>query len=158
MQILNAILRDGPVPAGQGLRKAREAGLTIPEIYDTLPLLGVALKPKEHVGPWIWARSAESASSDSQEQPKTRRRRRTEKKEQPLTEREAEAVHQVGDHKGNLAAAARVMGVSYQRVQYLYRRAMKKLGRRAAKTKTVPLPVDRRGQTVVSTPMSSADE
>jgi hypothetical protein len=51
VEIMRSLL---PIPAGQGLRKGREAELTVPEIYEALEQLKVQLQPSKHVGPWEW--------------------------------------------------------------------------------------------------------
>lgn len=77
---------------------------------------------------------------------KSKKRRRA-PSPRPLTPKEAEAVHLVGEHKGNVTAAALAAGKSRQVMQRQYDKAMKKLGKKAMPTaKTVPLPTDRRGQ------------
>ena len=76
-----------------------------------------------------------------------KRRRQTPKAPAPLTPRQAEAVHLVGEHKGNMAAAARAAGVSRTAIEKLYRKAMEKLGKKAVeRIKTQALPIDKRGQ------------
>jgi predicted DNA-binding protein (UPF0251 family) len=76
-----------------------------------------------------------------------KRRRKAPKQPVPLTPRQAEAVHLVGEHKGNMAAAARAAGVSRPAIEKLYRKAMGKLGKKAVeKIKTQALPIDKRGQ------------
>jgi hypothetical protein len=76
-----------------------------------------------------------------------RRRRVSPKETNPLTAKEAEAVHLVGEHKGNFAAAGRAAGKSGTAMRKLYEKAMKKLGKSALPSpKTKRLPSDRRGQ------------
>ncbi len=79
----------------------------------------------------------------------TRRRRKGRQKARALTEKQAEAVQLVGEHKGNRTAAAEAAGVSRQVMTRRYEAAMRKLGRSALKHRTVPLPQDRRGQSSV---------
>jgi hypothetical protein len=43
-----------PADAGDGLRRARERGLTTEETYAALRKLGVPLQPEGQVGPWTW--------------------------------------------------------------------------------------------------------
>ncbi len=78
---------------------------------------------------------------------KKRRRRQAARRVIPLTGKEAEAVHLVGEHKGNISAAADAVGISRQAMKKRYDKAMKKLGKAALpKPKTESLPSDRRGQ------------
>jgi hypothetical protein len=79
---------------------------------------------------------------------KPRKRRRTpERGPRPLTPAQAEAVHLVGEHKGNVTAAAKAAGKSRQVMKRQYEAAMKKLAKTGVKNPhTVPLPHDRRGQ------------
>ena len=76
-------------------------------------------------------------------------RKRRHRKPQPLTARQTEIVQVVSDHKGDIAAAAGQLGISRQAVEKHYGKAMKKLGRAAAKLPrpaTQRLSEDRRGQ------------
>jgi predicted DNA-binding protein (UPF0251 family) len=75
-----------------------------------------------------------------------RRRRASAPRLVPLTNKQLEAVHLVGEHKGNVSAAARAVGISRQTMNRRYDKAMKKLGRKAVKHRTKQLPTDRRGQ------------
>jgi len=76
-----------------------------------------------------------------------KRRRQSEKKTVPLTQEQTEAVFLIGEHKGNIAAAARAAGKSRPAMDKLYKKALKKLGKGAVeKMKTQPLPLDKRGQ------------
>jgi DNA-binding NarL/FixJ family response regulator len=64
-----------------------------------------------------------------------------------LTARQVEAAHVVGECKGNLAEAARRMGLDRKTVSQHYRAALRKLGKTALPTpKTGRLLRDRRGQ------------
>jgi hypothetical protein len=75
------------------------------------------------------------------------RRRRAPRQPTELTETQIEAVHLVGEHRGNIAAAANAAGKSRQAMGKLYKKAMQKLGKKAVeKVRTRPLPTDRRGQ------------
>jgi hypothetical protein len=80
--------------------------------------------------------------------PKDKRRRRAgDKRIRPLTARETEAVHLVGEHKGNVSAAARAAGISHQAMKKRFGNAMKKLSRTGVrKPQKQVLPHDRRGQ------------
>jgi hypothetical protein len=90
-------------------------------------------------------RTAEEIQSRKDKQRK--RRRQTQKKERPLTAAQAQAMHIVGEHKGNIAAAAKAVGISRQAMDKRYKGAIKKLGRSATpKPKTQALPTDHRGQ------------
>lgn len=64
----------------------------------------------------------------------------------PLTERQLDALHIVGECKGNIAEAARRLRKDRTTVRQHYRVAMRKLGRRAQEYQTQRLPMDRRGQ------------
>jgi hypothetical protein len=59
-------------------------------------------------------------------------------------------MHLVGEHKGNVAAAARAAGKSRTAMLKLYQKANKKLGKRAVNHTTRRLPVDNRGQVTIS--------
>ena len=71
-----------------------------------------------------------------------------------------EAAQLVGEHKGNVAAAATAAGKSRPAMQKLYDKALKKLGRSAIKQpgKTQSMPTDRRGQVDVADPKARPDE
>jgi hypothetical protein len=83
-----------------------------------------------------------------------KRRRQSEPRIVPLTPAQTEAVHLVGEHKGNITAAARAAGRTRQRMGVLYKAAMKKMGKSAVRErkKTRALPTDRRGQERVESP------
>jgi hypothetical protein len=84
-----------------------------------------------------------------------KRRRTTPRGPTPLTGAQVEAVHLVGEHKGNVSAAAKAAGKSRQAMQKLYDKGLKKLGQAGAKgaAKMVQtLPADRRGQVDVADP------
>jgi len=80
--------------------------------------------------------------------PKRRKRRKVGSNEpKPLTPKETEAVHLVGEHKGNMTAGAKAMGISRQAAQKRYDKAMKKLSKTGVRNpQTQALPRDRRGQ------------
>ena len=72
-------------------------------------------------------------------------------KDRPLTLRQAEVVQAVGECKGNLAEAARRLGIDRKSLKECYDAGMKKLARAGRpKPKTVRLSVDRRGQEKVA--------
>lgn len=76
-----------------------------------------------------------------------KRRRQSATKIAPLTTEQAEAMHLVGEHKGNVTTAAKAAGKTRQAMKKLYDKALKKLGQTAAKKpQTKPLRTDRRGQ------------
>lgn len=81
-----------------------------------------------------------------------RKRRRAARKPTPLTPGQTEAVYLVGEHKGNVTAAAAAAGKTRQAMKKLYDKAMKKLGKRAIDHATQRLPTDRRGQETVAAP------
>jgi hypothetical protein len=60
-------------------------------------------------------------------------------------------VHLVGEHKGNIAAAARAAGKSPAAMRKLYIKATAKLGKKAVKHATQRLPIDSRGQETIAT-------
>lgn len=81
-----------------------------------------------------------------------RRKRRVTGKptDQSLTPRQTEAVGLFYEHKGNIAAAARAMGVHRKTFDQHRRAGFRKLGKKKPpKTKTQRLPTDRRGQPTV---------
>ena len=72
-------------------------------------------------------------------------------KARPLTARQAEVVQIVGECRGDLAEAARRLGIDRKTVKESYDAGNRKLGIRAMpKPKTVALPVDRRGGITVA--------
>jgi predicted DNA-binding protein (UPF0251 family) len=75
-----------------------------------------------------------------------RRRRMTDAPPRPLTAKQTEAVQIVGECKGNLAEAARRLGIDRATLKERYEAASEKLGKRAVKHATKSLPTDRRGQ------------
>jgi predicted DNA-binding protein (UPF0251 family) len=77
----------------------------------------------------------------------SRRRRVSPRKAVPLTGKQSEAMHLVGEHKGNITRAAKAAGKSRQAMKKLYEAACKKLGRAAHPSpKTRRLETDARGQ------------
>jgi hypothetical protein len=78
------------------------------------------------------------------------RRRATPRKSIPLTPEQTEAMQLVGEHKGNIAAAARAAGKSRAAMDKLYRKAMAKLGKKTVKHFTQRLPTDARGQETIA--------
>ena len=75
-----------------------------------------------------------------------KRRRQSTTPTTPLTAAQTEALQLVGEHKGNITAAA-AAGKSRQAMKKLYEKALKKLGKRNTdKIKTHALPVNARGQ------------
>ena len=74
------------------------------------------------------------------------RKRRQAAKARGLTEKQAEAVHIVGECKGNIAEAARRLGRDAKTVRQHFKAAMKKLGTTVVKHTTKQLQSDRRGQ------------
>lgn len=90
---------------------------------------------------------AGDASSDTPRKRARKRPRKAESKVLPLTAAESEAVHLVGEHKGNFTKAGRAAGKSRQAMAKFYKKAMTKLGKTAnTKPKTQSLTEDRRGQ------------
>jgi DNA-binding CsgD family transcriptional regulator len=80
--------------------------------------------------------------------PQRRRRRAAQRKPPQLTDAQMEAAQLVGEHKGNITAAAKAAGKTRQALGKLYRKAMEKLGKQAVppKPKTQRLATDSRGQ------------
>jgi len=77
---------------------------------------------------------------------KKRRHRKANRKPKPLTAIQTEAVHIVGECKGDFAEAARRFGKDRKTVQEAYGSAMKKLGKTSIRHSTRPIATDRRGQ------------
>ena len=90
----------------------------------------------------------QDAAPDLQDKPKRsrRRRRKTDAAPRPLTAKQTEAVHIVGECKGNFTEAAARMGLDAATVRQHYNAGMAKLGGKAVKHGTQRLPSDRRGQ------------
>jgi hypothetical protein len=78
--------------------------------------------------------------------PRRRRRPPLDPKIRPVTPKQTEAVQIVGECQGNLAAAARKLGIDRKTLKERYDAACKKLGIAATKHRTRALPKDRRGQ------------
>lgn len=73
--------------------------------------------------------------------------RRPSELKRPLTPKQVEAYNLVLEHKGNISAAAMVLGVDRSTVGQHYKAALKKLGKEAVKLpKTKRMPLDRRQQ------------
>jgi hypothetical protein len=90
------------------------------------------------------------AAAPTPAKPRPRRRRKAARAPTPLTPQQTEAVQLVGEHGGNVSAAARAAGKSPAAMRKLYQKAMRKLGMKAPTHKTAALPLDRRGQPNVS--------
>lgn len=71
--------------------------------------------------------------------------------EPSLTDKQMEAVHIVGECKGNIAEAARRLGKDYSTIRQHYKAATAKLGKKAVKHSTKRLATDGRGQANVAT-------
>jgi len=83
--------------------------------------------------------------------PRRKRPRKAERKPVPLTAGQSEAIHLVGEHKGNISKAAAAAGKSRQAMDKQYKRAMTKIGKTATpKPKTQALPRERRGQAEIA--------
>jgi predicted DNA-binding protein (UPF0251 family) len=84
--------------------------------------------------------------------PKRKRpRRQGSRKTRPLTEKELESMHLVGELKGNITAAAEQVGITRQAMSKRYRKACAKLGQSAMpEAKNKGLPTDKRGQEHIS--------
>jgi hypothetical protein len=86
---------------------------------------------------------------------KRKRRRQPPRQPPPLTPEQVEAMQLVGEHKGNITAAAKQAGKSRQAMVKLYKKACQKIGQKAPKAERVQtrqLPKDRRGQVAVADP------
>lgn len=90
--------------------------------------------------------NAMSAPKGGPGTPRKRRRRKTDAAPRPLTPKQTEVVQIVGECKGNLAEAARRLGIDRATVEEYYEAANKKLGKQAVKHATRNLPTDKRGQ------------
>ena len=103
-----------------------------------------------------WAEKLEDEFQQVTAQSKRRTRKRRspyEKKIRPLTEKQAEAVHIVGECKGSISEASRRIGIDPKSLRDRYNSAMKKLGQAGVrKPKTIALPHDQRGQVHASKP------
>jgi hypothetical protein len=87
-----------------------------------------------------------------------RRRRASPRPIAELTPEQTEAVFLVGEHKGNVSAAARAAGKSPTAMRKLYRKAIAKLGRRAVKkAQTQSLPTGPRGEITVADDKADVD-
>jgi predicted DNA-binding protein (UPF0251 family) len=89
---------------------------------------------------------------------KKKRRRHANQKPTPVTPKQLDAMQLYGEHKGNIAAAAKAAGVSRAAMMKLIQKAQKKLGKQAVeKVKTTPLPEDHRGQVAVENRVDEED-
>jgi hypothetical protein len=105
---------------------------------------------------WCKAEDERSKPAESKRTSQRKRRRQPRREPIPLTEKQAEAVHLISEHKGDFAAAGKAAGKSRQAMAKLYKKAMKKLGRSAGpfnSPKTRRLPTDFRGQATLPAPM-----
>jgi predicted DNA-binding protein (UPF0251 family) len=67
-----------------------------------------------------------------------------------LTPKQTEAIHVVGECKGNIAKAAKQLGRSRKTVKQNYEAGMRKIAATGVKPKTIPIALDRRGQANIS--------
>lgn len=81
-----------------------------------------------------------------------RRRPPLASKVRPLTAKQTEALQIVGECKGSYADAAKRMGLNRKTVKQHYEVACRKMGYSVSKTKTLSIPLDRRGQENVAGP------
>jgi hypothetical protein len=80
-------------------------------------------------------------------QPRRTRRRQAPATTNPLTAKEVEAMQLVGEHEGNITAAAKAAGRTRQAMSKSFRKALGKMGKKVMpRPKTQALPTDRRGQ------------
>jgi hypothetical protein len=94
----------------------------------------------------------ETAAAKDAKRQQRRRRRQAPRQAHPVTWKQTEALQLVGEHKGNITAAAKQAGKSRVAMSKLYNKALCKLGEKAPKAqkvKTQRLPHDRRGQVAV---------
>jgi hypothetical protein len=93
-----------------------------------------------------------TAATKEAKRQQRRRRRQAPRQAHPITPKQTEALQLVGEHKGNITAAAKQAGKSPAAMSKLYHKACRKLGEKASKAqkvKTQRLPHDRRGQVAV---------
>jgi hypothetical protein len=103
----------------------------------TLPIKAYVILPAI-LKPW---------KADGEPKRPRKRRRQSQPTTTPLTAGQTEALQLVGEHKGNVTAAALAAGKTRQAMKKLYDKALAKLGKRNAdKIKTRALPVNARGQ------------
>jgi DNA-binding CsgD family transcriptional regulator len=96
--------------------------------------------------------AADSVSrSKARAEGKPRRRRKVDPKPRPLTDKQTEAVHMVGECKGNVTEAANRLGRDRKTVEQHYKAAMKKLGKSQSEHLTIQSRADRRGQATIAT-------
>jgi len=96
------------------------------------------------------AEDADGKIPDVKSKGKGRAKRRRMSNPSPLTAKQVEAVQIVSECKGNLAEAAKRLGVHHSTLQEHHKAAMKKLGKSVVKHATRPMPEDRRGQANVA--------
>ncbi len=84
---------------------------------------------------------------------KRKRRRQAAKGPTPITSKQTEALQLVGEHKGNVTAAAKAAGISRTAMTNRYNKALAKLGKKAVKQiKTQALPTDHHGHSTIPDP------
>jgi len=88
---------------------------------------------------------ATDGKADGKKQRRTRRRK-SDATPPPLTAKQSEAVHIVGECEGNIKQAADRVGIDRKSMQERYEAAMKKLGKTAVKNRTKQIRDDNRGQ------------
>lgn len=93
-----------------------------------------------------WVAPALDAAAKGLERPRKKTKQRKPGKTIPLTEKQLEAVHIVGECKGNIAEAARRIGKDHKTVKQHYDAGMKKMGKAAVTHKSHSMPKDRRDQ------------
>jgi predicted DNA-binding protein (UPF0251 family) len=173
---LHAVVVGLAAAAGlEGPPPLEDAGLAYCEVVAGWGTKAMVYGPNQYPGsreadPEAWARqlrhlrgaaetlAAAQAAAAPQVQQK-RRRRLPPRAITPLTPEQTEAMQLVGEHKGDLSAAARAAGKSRQAMAKLYQKALRKLGVKAsAKPKTQRLPHDRRGQAMVEDTAPAEDD
>jgi predicted DNA-binding protein (UPF0251 family) len=106
---------------------------------------------RRHIAEWVNGQVEKLGLGRKAKKPS--RRRQPTREARPITPKEVEAVQLVGQHKGNVAAAARQAGKSRTAMKKLYDKAHRKLASvktpKGEQMKTRRLPTDRRGQATV---------
>jgi predicted DNA-binding protein (UPF0251 family) len=146
------LLEEGRPKDAQYLRRILDAGWNpwqwtaeqeadaITRLLDYLPVLERELQSQ------LVDATDERNSPGTKRQRRKRRRRKSGAAPRPLTAKQTEAAQIVGECKGNLAEAARRLGIDRKTLQERYEGALSKLGRQAVKHRVQSLPLDRRGQ------------
>ena len=122
------------------LRKAQPDLPPLPPT-ETDPFLGL-----QSIQDWCIDAGSKQRAPGTPAGKRKRRRRKTPQNPRPITAKQTEAMQIVGECQGNLAEAARRIGINPKSLRERYDAACKKLGRKAVKAMTKSFPKDRRGQ------------